>query len=170
MIIRQETPEDYDEIYQLVQKAFETADVKDGDEQDYVNALRKSQKYIPELALVAIKDDHIVGHIMLTKMLINEEKNTQEQLVLSPISVQLEYRLQGIARALIEKSLERAKEMGYAAVFLCGAPEFYHKIGFRETTEFGIFHKNKSLDRKFVMVRELVPGALSSVQGMIDIV
>lgn len=78
MIIRQETPEDYDEISQLVQKAFEAADAKD--EHDYANDLWKSNKYIPELALVAIKDVHIVGHIMLTKMLIYGEQNTIEQL------------------------------------------------------------------------------------------
>lgn len=31
--IRQETKEDLDEVYQLIKTAFETAKVKDGDEQ-----------------------------------------------------------------------------------------------------------------------------------------
>jgi len=41
MYIRQEKPEDFDKIYELVREAFETVDVKEGDEQDYVKELRK---------------------------------------------------------------------------------------------------------------------------------
>ena len=34
MVIRQETPNDYNEIYDLVKEAFATADHADGNEQD----------------------------------------------------------------------------------------------------------------------------------------
>ena len=57
MIIRQETKEDFKEIYKLVKNAFETARVSNGKEQDYVNELRASSKYIPELALV-VEEQH----------------------------------------------------------------------------------------------------------------
>lgn len=53
--IRQENKEDYDEIYNVVKTAFATAKHSDGNEQDLVAALRKSNNFIPELSLVAIQ-------------------------------------------------------------------------------------------------------------------
>jgi len=60
--------------------------------------------------------------------------------------------------------------MGYSAVFLCGNPDFYHKIGFRPTYEFYIFHINdRSKKAEWCMVRELTVGALKNINGTIDI-
>ena len=61
MKIRQENEIDYPAIYSLFQTAFETADVKDGTEQDFAVNLRNGPNYVPELALVAEIDDKIVG-------------------------------------------------------------------------------------------------------------
>jgi putative acetyltransferase len=58
--IRQEGKSDYTTIYNLIKTAFETAKVKDGDGQDSVNELRNSNKYIPELALVAEENGNII--------------------------------------------------------------------------------------------------------------
>ena len=55
--IRQENKNDYEEIYNVVKTAFETAEHSDGNEQDLVVALRNSDSFIPELSLVAIKDN-----------------------------------------------------------------------------------------------------------------
>lgn len=53
--IRQETKKDYEEVYNVVKTAFETAEHSDGNEQDLVVALRESGSFIPELLLVAVK-------------------------------------------------------------------------------------------------------------------
>ena len=81
--IRQETPADHAEIYSLIQTAFASAEHRDGNEQDLVNALRKSEAFIPELSLVAQLDGRIAGHILFTKARI---VNTT-QLALAPLSV-----------------------------------------------------------------------------------
>ena len=39
MFIRQEMPEDYREVYELIEEAFASAEHSDGNEQDLVNAL-----------------------------------------------------------------------------------------------------------------------------------
>ena len=62
--IRQEKINDYEEVYSVVKTAFETAEHSDGNEQDLVIKLRKSDNFIPELSLVAIKDNKIVGYIL----------------------------------------------------------------------------------------------------------
>ena len=62
LIIRQERPEDYDTVYHVVKEAFENAEYTDENEQNLVAALRKSKSFIPELSLVAVEDEKIVGH------------------------------------------------------------------------------------------------------------
>ncbi|PHV71792.1 GNAT family N-acetyltransferase [Sporanaerobium hydrogeniformans] len=168
-MIRQEQPTDYETIYEVIKTAFETAAVKDGDEQDYVSHLRKSSKYIPELALVAEKDGHIVGHIMLTKMVINGKEQTFDALLLSPLCVAYAYRNRGIGGKLIEKSFKLAREKGYSSVFLCGNPEYYSHFGFKETCAFGIINES-NVPQKYIMACELFPGALKGKEGKIHIV
>jgi predicted N-acetyltransferase YhbS len=75
MFIRRETTEEFSRIYDLVKIAFQTAKVTNGKEQDFVNQLRNSGNYIPELALVAEEDDKLIGHIMLTKTHITNDKS-----------------------------------------------------------------------------------------------
>lgn len=169
MIIRQERPEEYETIYKLVKKAFETAPVTDGDEQDYVNALRASERYIPQFALVAEENGSLIGHIMLTKTLIESGTQISEELLLSPVCVALPFRKRGVGGALIQESFRLAKEAGYSAVFLCGDPAYYARFGFRATSDFGILNKG-NIPQQYVMACELFPNALQNRSGTINIV
>lgn len=72
MLIRQETFDDYKEVYELITEAFATAEHADGTEQDLVAALRKGNAFLPELSLVAEMDKKIVGHILFTKAKVND--------------------------------------------------------------------------------------------------
>lgn len=169
MIIRQEQTADYEAIYQLVKTAFETARVKDGDEQDYVNNLRKTPNYIPGLALVAEEKGLLIGHIMLTKMQIKGIGQIFEELLLSPVCVMLSHRNQGTGGSLIKESFRLAENMGYSAVFLCGDPAYYSRFGFRPTSDFGIVN-HSDIPQKYVMCCELIPNALQNKSGVINIV
>lgn len=55
MKIRTAISKDYDLIYDLVKIAFQTAEVSNGKEQDFVVDLRSTQGYIEELELVIEK-------------------------------------------------------------------------------------------------------------------
>lgn len=74
MEIRQEQPADYDAVYQVVKEAFAHAEHSDGNEQDLVSALRKSEAFIPELSLVAVEDNRIVGTFFSQKQLLETRK------------------------------------------------------------------------------------------------
>ncbi len=134
MIIRQEQAADLDEVYELIKKAFETAEHSDGNEQDLAVKLRKSTAFVPELSLVAEENNKIVGHILFTKAKIND--NTI--LALAPLSVSPENQKQGIGKALINRAHEIAKQMGYEYSIVLGSEKYYPKSGYVEAEKFGI--------------------------------
>ena len=167
--IRRETPADYDEVYELVKAAFATS-TNEG-EWDYLNEVRKKYTFIPELSLVAEDESgKIVGQIVLYKTDITTANGPVTELLLSPISVHPDYFRRGIARAMMSEAFGLAKSMGYTAVFLCGEPDFYHKIGFKGSYEYGVFHAaDRTKKGEWCMALELVDGALGSKQGTINI-
>ena len=61
LTIRQEKPEDYRQVEQVVEQAFARAEHTDHDEHNLVARLRGSEAFIPELSLVAEQDGRIVG-------------------------------------------------------------------------------------------------------------
>lgn len=171
MNIRQEQVPDYSEVYELVKVSFATASYADGTEADYLNEVRKKDTFISELSLVAEDENgKIIGQIVLYKTNITMSDKTITELVLSPICVHPEYFRRGIARTLMERAFGIAKKMGYTAVFLCGEPEIYRKIGFVPTFEYSIYHiTDIERNAEWCMARELIDGALADMSGTIDI-
>lgn len=134
MHIRKEEEKDYESVYQLVKSAFESAEFSDGNEQDLVNALRKSEAFVPELSLVAEIDGKPVGHIMFTKAMVGEEK----VLALAPLAVLPGYQGRGIGTALIKEGHRIAKELGYSYSVVLGSETFYPRTGYQPAAEYGI--------------------------------
>ena len=168
MTIRQETQQDYAKVYEMVKLSFATAENSDGTEADYLDKLRTKNTFIPELSLLALEGDVIVGQIVLYKMSINSPSGDLVELVISPLSVHPSYFRRGIATALVEAGLIKARKMGYKAVFLCGEPNFYNKLGFTASYNYEIYHvKDKSAP--WCMAKELEEGFLNKTSGMIDI-
>lgn len=125
-----------------------------------MNELRDRDTFIPELSLVAEDDDgKLIGQVVLSKTNITTSEETITELLLSPICVHPDYFRRGIARALMDTVFKAAKGMGYTAVFLCGDPQFYNKIGFVPTYEHNISHiSDADGNAEWCMVRELVDG------------
>ncbi|MBP3346645.1 MAG: N-acetyltransferase [Alphaproteobacteria bacterium] len=167
MNVRQETAQDFDEIYHLVRTAFETAEVSDGREQDFVSSLRYSENYIPELALVAEEGRKIIGHIMLTRQRIVLNEKSINALLLAPVCVDIAFRRKKLGSRLIDTALEKAEKFGFDAVFLVGNPDFYNRFGFEETVAKNVKNLNGLPDR-YVLVKELKKGCLDGCSGTID--
>lgn len=134
MIIRQERLEDYDEVYHVVKEAFESAEHTDGNEQDLVVELRKSRAFIPELSLVAVEDDKIVGHILFTKALVQGT----EVLALAPLSVLPNYQNKGIGLSLMKEGHDIAHKLGYEYSVVLGHSKYYPKAGYIPASQYGI--------------------------------
>ena len=170
--IRQECPSDYSEVFELVKISFATVSDSDGTEPDYLNELRTKDTFIPELSLVAENDEGIlIGQIVLYKTVIDTPQGELTELLLSPISVHPDYFRRGIARAMVNEALRLAAGMGFRAVFLCGDPAIYERLGFSPSYQYNIFHKSDdSRTAKWSMVRELYSGALNGISGTVDTV
>lgn len=166
MIIRKVNEKDFENIYELVKIAFQTAKVSDGTEQDFVYELRKRDTYIPELELVAEEENILIGHIMLSKQKIEKIENSENNigLMLAPICVRKQDRKKGIGGTLIKEATRIAKELGYQAIFLIGDPNYYKRYGFRKITEFNLENTSDVPD-EFILANELIPNALKEIKG-----
>lgn len=132
--IRQESQNDYKEVYNVVKIAFETTEHSDGNEHDLVVALRKSENFIPDLSLVAIEDNKIVGYILFTKIKIGE----YEEIALAPLAVLPQYQRKGIGRKLIEEGHKIAKELCYHYSVVLGSENYYPKFNYIPAIQYGI--------------------------------
>lgn len=91
--IRQETPNDVNEVFEVNQLAF-----GQDNEAKLVDSLRKNPTvFISELSLVATDNNKIVGHILFTKIKIKDDNgNIHESLALAPMAVRPEFQKNGI--------------------------------------------------------------------------
>ena len=147
--IRQESQKDYEEVYMTVKTAFETAEHSDGNEHDLVVALRNSDSFIPELSLVAVKEDKIVGYILFTKIKIGNH----EEIGLAPLAVLPEYQKQGIGSMLIEQGHKIAKQLGYHYSIVLGSENYYPKFGYIPAIQYGIQAPFNVADENFMAIK-----------------
>lgn len=147
--IRQENQKDYEEVYRVVKTAFEIAEHSDGNEHDLVVALRNSDSFIPELSLVAVKEDKIVGYILFTKIKIGNH----EEIALAPLAVLPEYQKQGIGSMLIEQGHKIAKQLGYHYSIVLGSENYYPKFGYIPAIQYGIQAPFDVADENFMAIK-----------------
>ena len=162
--IRSEKPEDFDSIYEINKKAF------NGEfEARLIDKIRQSGNFIPELSLVALKEDKIVGHILFSKIKIKRGEEEKTILALAPMSVLSEFQKQGIGSSLVRKGLEISKRLGYCIVALVGHHEYYPRFGFTPARAKGLEISLKmSISDEAFMVCELEKDALKGIKGIVE--
>lgn len=169
IVIRPENPSEYEKVNEIIYAAFaEQHGIETGKfMMEHFMEERKKETFVPELSLVAVLEDGtIVGEVALHETDIVTENGKNTQLTLSQSAVLPEYRMQGIMRMLVEYALNKAKKMGYGAVFLGGNPNLYARFGFEPSSKYGIYHENRKKwgDEGF-MVYVLKYGILDGVKG-----
>ena len=159
--IRKETEKDYEDIKSVNDKAF-------GQENEgkIVENLRKNEKYISDLSLVAEIDNKIVGHILFFPIKVISQKNEYETLSLAPMSVLPNYQKMGIGLKLIAYGIKAAKKAGYTSIIVLGHSDYYPRFGFVPASTFGIKPPFEVPDTAF-MALELLPNSLKGKQGTV---
>lgn len=166
-MIRKEEEKDYEEVGKLIEQAFKDVEYSDHQEHFLVEKLRKSEAFIPELSLVAEDENGIIkGHILLTKLKIENGSETFESLALAPVSVRPEFQNQGIGGLLIREGHLIAQKLGYQSVILIGHENYYPKFGYEKTSNFGISFPFE-IPEENGMAIELVKNGLKNKKGMV---
>jgi putative acetyltransferase len=86
------------------------------------------------LSLVALEDERIVGHILMSRMTAEGDGRPLRAVGLAPVAVLPERQGQGIGSRLVRAAVERMREAGEALVFLVGEPAYYRRFGFEAST------------------------------------
>lgn len=159
--VRQEQATDREAVYLIHQNAF-----KQTNEADLVNALRNSEAFIPELSIVAVIDEKVLGHLLFTRISITDGNASHESLALAPVAVDPVYQSQGIGSALIREGLFLAKKLGFKSIIVLGHEHYYPKFGFVSASRWQIKAPFNVPENAF-MALELAPGSLESVSGTV---
>ena len=164
-IIQPANKKDFSITENLTREAFWNVYKPGCDEHLVLKKLRNSKSYISKLDLVAVFENKIVGHIISTKAkVIDSQDFENEVLCLGPVSVNPEFKKNGIGSKLINESIKVASELGFSGIILFGNPEYYHRFGFKNAENYRITTKDGQNLEPF-MALELQWNGLKNVSG-----
>lgn len=162
IIIRQENNNDIAAVRHVNELAF-----GQDNEAKLVDALRKSDAFVPELSLVAILNDEIIGHILFSKIkILGEHERTTESLALAPMAVLPNHQQKGIGAELIKHGLAKARALNFKSVIVLGHEHYYPKFGFEPAQKWNI-RSPYDVPSDVFMAIELIGGGLKDVSGLV---
>ncbi|MBE5801294.1 MAG: N-acetyltransferase [Clostridiales bacterium] len=178
LTIRPETPADYAAIDQLVQRTFaQHTGYSDGaGEVAFIHEIREKPYYVPELSLVAILDEQIVGHVMFSRLPLcptsqwgGDMEAPTELLVMGPVAVHADRIHQGIGETMIRQGLERARAYDCKGIVVEGDWHYYSRFGFETSADRGIYATSgyPLQEPRCMMIQENAPGRLEGQKGYI---
>ena len=101
--------------------------------------LREGVEHLPELAFVARNGAGLVGSIRYWPITITREgKPDHSALLLGPLAVVPAMKGKGVGNALMERSIQAAKEAGHQTIILVGDEGYYARQGFSGLACFGL--------------------------------
>jgi len=137
--IRRERPGDPADVAAV--RAVSVAAFPTDAEARLLDALRAAGDCDPARSFVAVVDGTVVGHALLTAMILERPDGTRDAdriVALGPVAVTPEWQRRGIGGELVRAVLAQAVREGAAAVVLLGHPTYYPRFGFRPAREQGL--------------------------------
>jgi putative acetyltransferase len=149
--IRSERDTDHAAIDAVVRAAF---DGHPDEVAAFVERIRASESFIPELACVAEDATGVIAHVMLSW--VGLESSVQNRILnLTPMSVRPDRQRRGVGSRLIEEVLARAEAAGEPAVMVEGIPAYYPRFGFERASAIGFVAPSASIPDDAFMVKRL---------------
>jgi putative acetyltransferase len=127
---RREIPADGAAIRAIHLLAFGTSK-----EANLVDRLRNNSA--STLSMVAEHEGAIVGHVLLSPVLLGQGATQLQGLGLAPVGVLPHLQKQGIGSQLIRDALDKIRADGWPFVVVLGAPDYYRRFGFLAASDFG---------------------------------
>jgi len=159
LAVRMETPHDARAVRRVIVAAF-----KGQLEADLVDTLRRHDKVAA--SLVATLGHAIVGHALLTDVLLHGPGLSPRGAGLAPLAVRPALQRRGIGTLLMRAAIAGARDAGYGFMVLLGDPDYYRRFGFRTAATLGLACEFEAPEEAF-MALELAPGALAGASGLV---
>ena len=142
LVIRPERDADHAVIAEVVGAAF--VNHPDGEVASFVERIRASEHFIPELALVAEDSSGVIAHVLLSWVGVEGGSRTKI-LNLTPMSVRPDRQRIGVGTQLIRDALGRAEAAGEPAVMVEGVAAYYPRFGFERASALGFIAPHPKL-------------------------
>jgi len=126
--IRKSTESERSEILDIHNHAF--GKDKGPEIAQLVHDLFDDETAMPQLSLVAVENDTIVGHVLFTKVVVTGSEQSPSAQILAPLAILPDMQKKGIGEQLINEGLRLLKEAGTELVFVLGHPTYYPRCGF----------------------------------------
>jgi putative acetyltransferase len=133
MRVREQRHEEWPAVRELIDRAFAPA-TNAGLLAEWVYGRGAALSLVAE----PVQDGPLVGHVMFSALPLVTADGRVDVLCLSPLSVEPEFRGQGIARKLVTHGLAALQSRPEPLVVLEGDPAMYSRFGFRPASEFGV--------------------------------
>nr|MDT0663145.1 N-acetyltransferase [Micromonospora sp. DSM 115978] len=148
--LRPEGPADAAAVRRVLTAAFARPGVAVPDEVALVEALRDTDAWLPDLAMVAEEGDaggatagddisgygEVVGYALLTRVRV--VPGAFPALALGPVAVLPGRQRRGYGSAVVWAALDAAAELGERLVVVLGDPAWYERFGFVPASRFGL--------------------------------
>lgn len=169
MNIRLENEKDYYEVENLTREAFWNIYRPGCFEHFVIHKLRQDESFVKELDYVLEEDGKIIANIVYAKGNLKLEDGTITGILLfGPVSVLPEYQKKGYGEKIINYTMEKAKEQGYAAIVITGNPNYYKKYGFESCSKYEIYYEGMDKDEEapFFMIKILDENKAKNLKGI----
>ncbi|WP_423363301.1 GNAT family N-acetyltransferase [Mycoplasma sp. P36-A1] len=155
--------EEYEgDIDKVIKETFEQ-----DDEANLVKQIRKiSNFYLSYIAIDLDAKNKVVGHIMVSEMLLNNESII---LSLAPVSVAKEYQNYGVGSKLIKCVIKETMKYQdkYKLLSVLGSEHYYQRFGF-ESFDLKKFSIPFEVEPRFFQLLELEKDCLKYLSGKFD--
>jgi len=148
LIIRPETAADRDAIRKTNDEAFGgTIEAK------LVDAIRASDRYVPELSLVAVSEGQTLGQVISSY--VDVEPGARRVLQVGPLAVLPSHQRRGIGTALMWETIRVAETRAEPLLLIEGNPAYYERFGFTRADAVGIEPPEEAHGPRYFMIRPL---------------
>jgi len=147
-MIRAETRGDEPGVAAVDNAAFDREN-----ESQLIDLIRQTDLYVPELSLVAVEGDHVVGHVMFSYVTLEAPTGDIRILDLAPLAVHPSHQNRGIGTALTEHGLGLIEKRSEPLVLVEGIPSYYPRFGFERASLHGITPPSAKIPEDAFMVK-----------------
>lgn len=123
VIVRPEEAGEREEVLRIVEAGFGRPD-----EARLVARLHEAGDVV--LSLVAERNGELRGHILFSRLFVENKEGRFAAVALAPVSVLPAYRGEGVGGALIEDGHTRLEEAGECLSVVLGDPAYYGRFGY----------------------------------------